>query len=147
MLVYILFYLSDFLLLRLRESPQFWPLSAYGGGTCLDLRVCKIFVFIFPYSRRPIGFILCEPNTLHITSCFPKYGAPWAMTNEGLWTKYFSKILKTMYVLKICQSYFKINLYVFKWIYLIYLIYLIYVLDFLCFLGMLFPTTLSCGST
>ena len=61
---------------RERErSPQFLPLSAYGGLTCLDLRVCKIF-FIFPYSRRPIGLILCEPKTLHITSCFPKYGAP-----------------------------------------------------------------------
>ena len=66
-------------------SPQFLPLSAYGGLTCLDLRVCKINLFIFPYSRRPIGLILCEPKTLHITSCFPKYGAPgpWKFEVSG----------------------------------------------------------------
>ena len=71
------------------RSPQFWPLSAYGGLTCLDLRVWKIVFFILTYSRRPIGLILCEPKTLHITSCFPKYGAPGPWQMKVLGQTYF----------------------------------------------------------
>ena len=49
------------------------------AGNCEDLTIHDFQNILQKskfYHRRPIGLILCKPKTLHITSCFPKYGAP-----------------------------------------------------------------------
>ena len=57
--------------------PQCLPLSTYVCGVCGAVLICVYakYFFIYLYSRRPIGLILFEPQALHITSCFPMYGA------------------------------------------------------------------------